>query len=143
MTDNEKQRVAEWCGWRWWCTTEAYRNDERCLYAPRHTPGPPEMFRLCEGDDLDLPIKQSNALPDYPNSLDTCAEFERVAKERDLMLMYIEVLIRLCRGTDQVEIRLTASYLKETLMVYASGVMEATPAQRVEAILRVIEETQP
>ena len=103
MTNNEKQRIAEWCGWR------KVSNDSWGFPAGQSPSG------------------QRKRLPNYPHSLDDCAEFERVAKERGL--------------GDRWALKLRLVIAREKLAnVTAYDVATATPAQRVKAILRVIEE---
>lgn len=110
MTDNEKQRVAEWCGWR---------ELPGSLHHGRRT-----YWVSPSGATSTNP-------PDY-NSLDACAKFERVVKDRGLEDEYEHVIIAACGKPVG-----TRSYAASTF-----ATTTATPAQRVEAILRVIEETR-
>lgn len=133
MTDQEKWRtVAEWCGYtvkfvEYECDDkpEACQKwvlvhpDGRSVSATWHAYNEETAWRCLA--------------PDYLNSLDACAEFERVASERKLDESYW------LRLWDQVFVH---PWKGRISVIDAVTVQMATPTQRVEAILAAIKETR-
>lgn len=109
MTDTDKVRiVAKWCGWK--------QSSEEPYYWHR-------------------PDGKIDELPDYLNSRDACAEFERVVKG----------LGWVCTGRygDSLRSIVVEGWGKPLLKGDITFLMAtATPAQRLDAILAVIEETR-
>lgn len=113
MTDNEKQRVAEWC--------------EPCPSIP-----PTEDPQLSEGGHW---IAEYNGVwvPCHKyDTLNACAAWERVAKERGLESEYERALIAVCGRA--------LGKLGHNARTF--DIATATPAQRVAAILAVIKGTK-
>ncbi len=74
MTDQDKVRtVAEWCGWK-----IKFEDGYWKVYRPDGSPQ--SLFNIHGSEEL----AALEDLPDYLHSLNACAEFERVAKERKL-----------------------------------------------------------
>ena len=125
MTDNEKQRIAEWCGWT---------DIKHAVYD--------DYFLGTNSQGVRKP------LPDYLNSRDACAEFEDVIEKGnkadwwDYMTALLSVMTRNQRSDWPIGLDgQTVDRIKVLDMLYiAWRSLRATPAQRVEAILWVIEE---
>lgn len=143
MTPEERREIAEWCGWRW-------------VRAPEITPGWGKKVWMIDGSDteavtddgrpwggrfIDHPEPDDeiddSKLPDYPNSLDACAEFEAVAVENGTCVKYQHRLTDvICDGIQEIT---KYDAVPTTLVGY---LLMATPPQRCEAILAVIRETK-
>lgn len=116
MTDNEKRIVAEWC-------------EPKPQYKPKDDP------ELSKGGHW-VAGYEGIWIPGYRyNTRDACAEFERVVFDRGLRREYGAALLTKCCATG-----VRFEYFDKALIGFIGA--NATPAQRVEAILAVIEETR-
>lgn len=121
MTDQDKAHiVAEWCGWEIrWVDSGCIPNWE--VISPNgRIVARYQIESTCMG-----------SLPCY-DTLNACAEFEKMAKERGLEDEYEHAIIAACGKPVG-----TRSYAARPF-----DTVTATPAQRVEAILAVIEGTK-
>ena len=124
MTDNEKQRVAEWSGWRW-----LRLNQVDGTWVARLIPLTHPRFDLTDDSPAHGDVISTKGLPKYAD-LNACAEFEAVAKKWGLEDEYEHAIIAACGKPVG-----TRSYAARPF-----DTITATRAQRVKAILRVIGE---
>ena len=117
METQTNTTIALWCGWR------------------DITPeGGPTMWEGRDG-------KLSQRYPKY-NDLNACAEFEARAEERGLGLTYAYQLMMILRGHDLRPSRNSIDWSTLKPEAITRLVVKATPEQRCEAILQVIDEAE-
>lgn len=119
MTDQDKQRIAEWCE----------RKPERLDWRDK-------LNQTKTSDKGFWTWRSCYWVHSSFSTLDACAEFEQVVFDRGLRREYGAALLKGCCATG-----VRFEFLDKSLIGFIAA--SATPAQRVGAILAVIKGTKP
>ena len=119
ITDKDRRIIAEWCGWK-----PEVGDFGKTVWVPPDRPG--------------YALRQ---VPNY-ESLDSCAEFEMVVKNQQYWYEYMAALRKLLDPALHWPMSHTSTnydHIKVLDVLYICWqYLQATPAQRCEAILTVI-----
>ena len=129
MTTEERRRIAKWCGWRWVRGEPVSGTVAAWMTDGSRSENVTEDGRPWGGQFVERPephdVIRDSTLLHYDTDLNACRKFEEVADRNGLLTSYLHALHKVKFPEP---------------MHYAQALWMATPAQRCEAILKVIRE---